>query len=100
MRGLQPQPRYEAVNPMLGFKSFENARVVVAGIETRAEDQQETIRLATVGWNYREPRSRVAAGDGGLNTDGKEERFVLRLLGPGVCNRTDNHSLDWPTPTF
>jgi hypothetical protein len=30
----------------------------------------------------------VAAGDGGLNTDGKEERFVLRLLGSGVCNRT------------
>jgi predicted Zn-dependent protease len=32
----------------------------------------------------------VAAGDGGLNTDGKEERFVLRLLGSGVCNRTLN----------
>jgi hypothetical protein len=29
----------------------------------------------------------VAAGDGGLNTEGKEERFVLRLLGSGVCNR-------------
>jgi hypothetical protein len=29
----------------------------------------------------------VAAGDGGLNTDGQEERFVLRLLGSGVCNR-------------
>jgi len=36
----------------------------------------------------RTPRSSVAAGDGGLNTDGKEERFVLRLLGSGVCNRT------------
>jgi hypothetical protein len=30
----------------------------------------------------------VAAGDGGLNTDGKEERLVLRLLGSGVCSRT------------
>jgi hypothetical protein len=30
----------------------------------------------------------VAAGDGGPNTDGKEERFVLRHLGSGVCNRT------------
>ena len=38
------------------------------------------------GWHR--PRSRVAAGEGGLNTDGKEERFVLRLLGSGVCNRT------------
>jgi transposase-like protein len=39
------------VNPMLGFKSFENARVVIVGIELAQKDQQETIRLATVGWH-------------------------------------------------
>ena len=76
------------VNPMLGVPILGERTRGDCRYRTRAEDRQETIRLATVRWHRREPRSRVAAGDGGLNTDGKEERFVLRLLGSGVCNRT------------
>jgi hypothetical protein len=76
------------VNPMLGFQSFEKARVVIAGIELAQKISQRPYDLRRLEWHRREPGSRVAAGDGGLNTDGKEERFVLRLLGSGVCNRT------------
>jgi hypothetical protein len=31
----------------------------------------------------------VAAGDGGLNTDGKEERFVLRSLAPEFATESE-----------
>jgi hypothetical protein len=71
---------------MLG--SNPNASVVIAGIEPAQKISTRPYDFATVGWHRREPRSGVAAGDGGLNTDGKEERFVLRVLGSGVCNRT------------
>src|SRR5215471_6730230 len=87
-RRAGPQTGEEAGEPNAGVQILRERTPGDCRYRTGAEDQQETIRLATVGWHRRQPGSRVAAGDGGLNTDGKEERFVLRLLGSGVCNRT------------
>ena len=92
-RRAGPHRREEAGEPDAGVPILGERTRGDCRYRTGAEDRQETIRLATVRWHRREPRSRVAAGDGGLNTDGKEERFVLRLLGSGVLqqNRLSHH---------
>ena len=59
-RRAGPPTREEAGEPDARVPILGERRRGDCRYRTRAEDQQETIRVATVGWHRREPRSGVA----------------------------------------